>query len=543
MSYDIERATWGGSRMPGFATEDVDGDLIDKVRQEGAAAFDVLKQALLDPKSGRERRYHAMGFLVALYNHELLNADDLLPVLNDVIRSSSSERLDQTREDALGALAKLYSRKDSDDPGIAQLISIAKDPQSHENLRRNALLVLARRPEKKSVLHTLAWGLLELRDATDRFHLACAIGEAWSETWTAKATLFVDLLANSSKDRSELDSGAVLHALRSRDEPWTRRLGALADFFIHSAEGADDRMSGNLAELLVECFGGNPDQAGYAINLYERNHKLPESSLKGLRIQVGGAPALSAIVKVLKEDLDTYFQRPINELNKNTMGMWQDTLKDARSGFQARTRMSIAVFCLGVLLVLFAGYTVMFPKGGAASVAGSYMMVASGLAVMLLVIYTGPLKEIRQSVTDLATASAAFIAYVHRILETSHTFSYYYLKETITFDEMKKSSALMMEAMNNTIDALGRKAIDSSQETIERASELILKLRGSEDPGARLSQSGGGKARSSGGSAAPPNPADAITSLTTSPNSSQTGVQITTSHPNEPVSLPSSKVG
>jgi hypothetical protein len=48
----------------------------------------------------------------------------------------------------------------------------------------------------------------------------------------------------------------------------------------------------------------------------------------------------------------------------------------------------------------------------------------------------------------------------------------------------------MTEAMNNTIDALGRKAIDSSQEAIERASDLILKLRGNEDPAARLSQSG-----------------------------------------------------
>jgi hypothetical protein len=116
---------------------------------------------------------------------------------------------------------------------------------------------------------------------------------------------------------------------------------------------------------------------------------------------------VSGIVKVLKEDLDKYFQKPIDELNKSTMGMWQDTLKDARRGFQARTLMSVAVFCLGVLLVLFASYTIIFPKVGAAAVTGGYMMVASGLAVMLLVIYTGPLKEIRQSVTDLATASAA----------------------------------------------------------------------------------------------------------------------------------------
>jgi hypothetical protein len=497
MSYSIEPAHFEGTRLPGYGTKYANQDLFDRVHQDGPAAFDALKEALSNPKSGVERRYCAMGFLVALYNYNLLAASDVLPVLDDVIRSSIDERYNQTRRDALGALASLYSFASEDDsanPGILRLISIAQDPRSQENLRRDALLTLAERRHKMST-KTLAWGVLELRDATDRFVLARALGEG-PETWSAKAGLFVSLLANGSKDRSEIDSGAVLHALRSEDEPWTRRLGPLADFFIHSAEGADDRMSGNLAELLVECFGGNPDQAGYAINQYERNHKLPESSLKGLRIQVGGAPALSGIVKVLKDDLDKYFQQPIHKLNDDTMDMWQDTLKDARRGFQARIWMSIAVFCLGVLLVLSACYTIIFAKDSTEFVAGSYGMVASGLVIMLLVIYTGPLKEIRQSVTDLATASAAFIAYVHRVLETSHTFSYYYLTEKISFDEMKRSSALMSEAMSNTIDALSRKAVDSSQEVFERASELLLKQRGNaqDDLGVNLSQSREGSA-------------------------------------------------
>jgi hypothetical protein len=251
--------------MPGFGAVDVAQDLIDKVHQEGPASLDTLKQVVLDPNSHPERRYCAMGFLVALHNnYESPTADDMVSVLNEVIRSSESKRFDQTREDALGALLRLYRRKGSDNPGIMRLIAIANDPQSHENLRRNALLVLTRAAAaaNNAVTETLARGVLELRDGMDRFRLADAIGQAWSETWGAKATLFVNLLADSSKDRSELDSGAVLHALRPQDEPWTRRIGPLADFFIHSAEGANERMSGNLAELLVECFGRNPDQAG-----------------------------------------------------------------------------------------------------------------------------------------------------------------------------------------------------------------------------------------------------------------------------------------
>jgi hypothetical protein len=448
--------------------------LVDEVRRDGATALATLKQTLSDPARGQERKYVAMGLLVALHNHELLARSDVLPILDDVIRTSSDKSYDQTRRDALGAMARLYQRPPEVPEGISRLIAIAHDPKSHENLRRDALMALSEL-RISMIVETIAWGVLELQDGHDRLLLAKALGEMTSESWNSKAVHFVRLLRDSTRQRSEIDSGAIIHALRADDEPWTRRLGALADFFIHSAIGADERMGGNLAELLVECVGGSPDQAGNAINLYERNHNLPETALKVLRIQVGGAPALSGIVKVLKEDLDKYFQQPIHALNEYTVSMWKDTLKDARRGFQARIWMSVAVFCLGVLLVVTASYAIIFPAPETDSPSGKYMTVASGLVIMLLVIYTGPLKEIRQSVTDLATASAAFIAYVHRVLETSHTFSYYYLKETISFDEMKKSSALMTEAMNNTIDALGRKAIDSSQESIERAATLILK--------------------------------------------------------------------
>lgn len=198
---------------------------------------------------------------------------------------------------------------------------------------------------------------------------------------------------------------------------------------------------------------------------------MSDDALKALRIELGGAAALSGIVKVLKDDLTRYFQDPIDQLNTSTVAMWQNTLRDARPGFLARTWMSVAVFIFGVLLAATASGSVI--RGQSAST-GTYMIVIAGLAIMLLVIDPGPLKEIRQSVTDLAISSTAFIAYVHRVLETSHTFSYYYLKEQITFAEMKKSGDLVTEAMNHTMEALGRKSVDSSQETIDRAVALAL---------------------------------------------------------------------
>lgn len=62
-----------------------------------------------------------------------------------------------------------------------------------------------------------------------------------------------------------------------------------------------------------------------------------------------------------------------------------------------------------------------------------------------------------------------FIAYVHRTLETSHRFSFFYLKGKITFEEMAKSSGLIKEAMDNAIRSLKMTATDSSEDMIVRA--------------------------------------------------------------------------
>jgi len=40
---------------------------------------------------------------------------------------------------------------------------------------------------------------------------------------------------------------------------------------------------------------------------------------------------------------------------------------------------------------------------------------------------------------------------VHRVLEISHTFTYYYLKDKMSFEEMMKSTQLIDEAMSSTI--------------------------------------------------------------------------------------------
>jgi hypothetical protein len=131
--------------------------------------------------------------------------------------------------------------------------------------------------------------------------------------------------------------------------------------------------------------------------------------------------------------------------------------------------MSGLVFAAGFVLLLVSSWRLLYPDTPGTHNIESFAPFAAGLGTMLLIVYAGPLKDIRQSVNDLATANAVFIAYVHRILETSHTFSYYYLHEEITFEDMAKSSGLIREAMESAVRSLNMTAIDSSEDVIMRA--------------------------------------------------------------------------
>jgi hypothetical protein len=71
--------------------------------------------------------------------------------------------------------------------------------------------------------------------------------------------------------------------------------------------------------------------------------------------------------------------------------------------------------------------------------------------MMYAIVYHGPLKEIQGSVKDLGIDSAAFTGYIHRILQISHTFSYYYLREEMTLEALTQASELIKDAMENTI--------------------------------------------------------------------------------------------
>jgi len=216
-------------------------------------------------------------------------------------------------------------------------------------------------------------------------------------------------------------------------------------------------MTAILKELILTNVNKDNILAFERIKRFAKTENIPEQEFQTLSYEIGGASALDPLMQELKGNLDENFQEPISRLNEDTQKMWQKTIQAAHRGFLARMVMSVVVFIVGIIILFTSWYRAIFLNLSLEQLIGPGVSFFSALATISIVIYKGPLKDIRQSVNDLGIASAAFIAYVHRVLQISHTFSYYYLKKEITYKEMTNSSKLIEQAMKSTIHMLSSK--------------------------------------------------------------------------------------
>jgi hypothetical protein len=303
-------------------------------------------------------------------------------------------------------------------------------------------IVLRALLEDVGSVQDLVGGYLDDAKAAGRV-TSLAISEALIHIFSENPQYQSAILRSDARDR-------LVRALRPLPEEGATDPEALPRRLIAAALTArqDERLGKLLADLL-DVIVGDKDRAGELINRYQQQNHISDDDLLVLRSQIGGRTTLAPIMRTLEARQIEYFQNPIKYLNDTTQANWLKTIGYAQKGFVVRMIMSVVVFVVGMTLVIASVVEILFGSRSLADLVGPGITLVGGLASMLAVVYSGPLKDIRQSVNDLGVASAIFIGYVHRILEISHTFSYYYLNKEITYEEMTKSSALIAAAMQD----------------------------------------------------------------------------------------------
>ena len=156
----------------------------------------------------------------------------------------------------------------------------------------------------------------------------------------------------------------------------------------------------------------------------------------------------------LEKNLIEYFQKPLDQLNKETQSVWKRTVSFANMGFILRAGMSVALFLFGMYLMYDSYQLFKVNPDSTTAMFGAGVPFLTGLGTMLSMVFWGPLREIRHAVSDVGAANVAFIAYIHRVLQVSHTFSHYYLNGKISFEELEKSGKLIEDTMDDAVRVL-----------------------------------------------------------------------------------------
>ena len=340
--------------------------------------------------------------------------------------------------------------------GTPPTIPCLEDTMRHNlnfRVRRLAASALGRHQNRETATALL---YILLNDADPRVRSVAHKRLSEHADWRLKTRQMLEVLHAGSQTRADIDAPTFISAIKPPPAEMAENPHLLTDFLIEQAPAnvQNERMTALLAELTIACANSSMTLAAERIDAVQSQSQLPPEQLRPLRVEVGGSKALDPILRQLEESLEKNFQQPIAELNQRTRRIWRQTIVIAQIGFVLRALMSVALFVIGAYLVIDSYQQFTAGNLNLEQFLGPGVSFIAGLGTMFTMVFKSPLREIRTAVSDVGVATAVFIAYIHRILQISHTFSYYYLQQEITFERLKEAGDLIEDTMRDTVNIL-----------------------------------------------------------------------------------------
>lgn len=381
--------------------------------------------------------------------------------------------------------------------GVEQLLEMMEDYRNWGNqwaackvLRREAGHQPLSVEIENKVFPILEWHLNDIHGAMDtQFQAALALGDMthkWqdaiktlgqalkrepSSSWTSRydwaRRSCVDALAEIGRPETK---EVLLFALQDSDaEIRVRAAGALKDTF-----GASEAVDFIVEELLRQeeppsehYFDAlrqiDSKEAAEVLTDYSRHldSKIAERASRAL-IRLGGEEAVRTLQEQRTQVLDTYTNL-LSSADERIMEQFNHLMGRAQQGFLMSLWMHGIIFGIGVVVLVVSLY-VALSQGfetferyvGVGAAVGS-------LGTLLLMFYTGPVRNIRQSVTDLVEVNVVFLGYVRQINQIDATFKQLFLASSeFGVKQMKQTVEQIQDSVKNTMQEvkayLGRDA-------------------------------------------------------------------------------------
>ena len=449
------------------------------------------------PNEGDQKRGWSLSALAAINVPETLNtvASRLDPekephewvrywaaiALAKMQPSNLKERLEAAREDKSALVRAIALRlliENGAEEYTEQLLKMANDVDwvsrmaAAKVLRRNAgHKSLSESAEAKflPVLVARLYNAYELEDC--QYQAARALGNMRYK-WTEAVTALGDSLRQDVTDRvrracveelSEIDKpetqNALLIALQDKDAEIRVRA---ADGLKRSLgiEGAVNFITGHLLEQdqpLPEYLDAlrriDNTAAAHALTeqLLDSDPKIGTRASQALA-RLGGEAAVRTLQAQRTKALDAYTTLLTNA-DTQIMAQFNGLIGQARAGFAMSMIMHGTIFAIGVVALGFSlyvalaqGFEIFERYVGIGAAAGS-------LGTLLLLFYKDPLKNIRESVTNLVKVNVIFLGYVRQINQIDATFKQLFLASTgFSIDQMNETVRQIQVSVKETMD-------------------------------------------------------------------------------------------
>lgn len=176
---------------------------------------------------------------------------------------------------------------------------------------------------------------------------------------------------------------------------------------------------------------------------------------RALLSEIGGAAAFEKL-RVRTAATKQYLE-VLDQAESKVGKLFEQTVQEAQRGFHLATKMDVAVFIVGIALVVSSAAYALLATGDLAVWAG--VGGAGVLGVLYSLLISNPRRQVRDAVDHLMRVKMIFLAYLRRLHQTDQAYTRLLLdNEKIPADELKRYSDIVGEIMQETVKQLAEVA-------------------------------------------------------------------------------------
>lgn len=197
---------------------------------------------------------------------------------------------------------------------------------------------------------------------------------------------------------------------------------------------------------------------------------------------LGGREAMNALVRALVDEekkrqarqklLAEYYLEPSKKYGEQTAQILKDAVEDAKKTLRILQNLNIAVFIVGVIVLIMGIFESLYSQGTSFPIAGA-LTGLGGLAGVVIQLIRHPLDRIQNAMANLVQLETAFTSFIWELnLNSTFIQSQYVAKGILTDDDIAKTVNRIESAMSLAMNLVAVYTEEGQQRIVTRINAL-----------------------------------------------------------------------